>query len=506
MLENRKRTAIVHPNPLGQPAKIMLDSVRVRLTVWYSAVLALALLTLASVTYLLLTRNAVQSADSNLSELAAAFLTTVDAELESDTSLPGLVQAAKEAIEEHRFRDYAFVVLGPDERIVITSEDSLTKENPRREFPRRVFASESFQKLVHSAQQRPRPFGNVEGGKDGYRGVVRRFPVGNAEFTLVVLQSLHRQQEMFEGIVRTFAVVVPLGVILATAGGYFLAKKSLAPVVAMSTQAGKISASNLHERLMIRNESDELGHLAQSFNELLDRLDKSFDQQHRFMADASHELRTPVAILRGEAEVSLSREARSQEEYRESLSIVRTEAGRLSKIVEDLFTLARADAGQHPLVKREFYLDELVAEAVRSARALAAEREIALVCETPQECRFLGDEGLLRRMVMNLVSNAIKYTPRGGRVTVTCRVAGDRYEMTVMDSGPGIPVELQGCIFDRFFRVDTARSREDGDKGGAGLGLSIARWIAEAHCGSLELKRSDSTGSVFSTFLPLFRG
>jgi heavy metal sensor kinase len=481
----------------------MLDSVRVRLTLWYSVVLVLVLLVLAGAMYLLLARNARQSTDSNLSELADAFLTTVDAELESDTTLPGLMEASKEAIAEHRFRDDAFVVLGPDGKIVITSEDVPGGNEVRREFPRGVFTSESFERFVRTAGQGTHPFGSVRGGRDGYRGIVRRFAVGSAEFTLVVLQSLHRQQEMFDDIVGTFAVVIPLAVVLATAGGYFLAKKSLAPVVGMSTQAGKISASNLHERLKIRNESDELGHLAKSFNELLDRLDASFEQQHRFMADASHELRTPVAILRGEAEVSLSREQRSQEEYRESLAIVGAEAGRLSQIVEDLFTLARADAGQHPLVKRELYLDELVAEAVHSARALALEKEITLACEECPECPFFGDEGLLQRMLMNLIGNAIKYTPRGGKVTVACRVSADRYVLTVSDSGGGIPNELQGRIFDRFFRVDMARSRQDGNKGGAGLGLSIARWIAEAHQGGLELTRSDAAGSVFSAFLPV---
>jgi signal transduction histidine kinase len=270
----------------------------------------------------------------------------------------------------------------------------------------------------------------------------------------------------------------------------------------MSNQAGRIGAANLHERLTIRNENDELGHLGKSFNELLNRLSASFDQQRRFMADASHELRTPVAILRGEAEVSLSRETRSQEEYRESLTIIRNEAGRLAQIVEDLFTLARADAGQHPLVRHEFYLDELVSEVIRSARALALDKDISLVGKTSGECVFVGDEELLRRMVMNLVSNAIKYTPRGGCVTVACDGTDGHYSLTVSDTGPGIPPALQGRIFDRFFRADVARSREAGDQGGAGLGLAIARWIAEAHRGSLELIRSDSTGSVFSAFLP----
>jgi signal transduction histidine kinase len=134
------------------------------------------------------------------------------------------------------------------------------------------------------------------------------------------------------------------------------------------------------------------------------------------------------------------------------------------------------------------------------------EKEIALVCDTSEECLFFGDEGLLRRMMMNLIGNAIKYTPRGGTVGITCRAAGERYVLTVSDSGPGIPNELQARIFDRFFRVDSARSREDGDKGGAGLGLSIARWIAEAHRGSLELTSSNAKGSVFSAFFPVSRG
>jgi signal transduction histidine kinase len=271
----------------------------------------------------------------------------------------------------------------------------------------------------------------------------------------------------------------------------------------MSSQAGRIGAANLHERLAVQNDRDELGHLARSFNSLLDRLSQSFERQQRFMADASHELRTPVAILRGEAEVALSRQARSPEEYRESLGVLHQEAERLTHIVDDLFTLTRADAGQYPLQPRDFYLDELVGECVHSARTLALAKKISLNFEEASESPIHADESLLRRMILNLLDNAIKYTSEGGRVTVTCRRAGEEYALSITDTGGGIPADLQPRIFERFFRADKARSRAGNDGGGAGLGLSISRWIAEAHHGRLELTRSDSIGSTFTAYLPV---
>jgi heavy metal sensor kinase len=296
--------------------------------------------------------------------------------------------------------------------------------------------------------------------------------------------------------------MIPIAILLASGGGYFLARKSLAPVVAMSSQAGRIGAANLHERLAVQNEKDELGHLAGSFNSLLDRLSQSFERQQRFMADASHELRTPVAILRGESEVALSQQARSAEDYRESLGVLHQEAARLTHIVEDLFTLTRADAGQYPLQPRDFYLDELAAECVHSARTLALAKKIALNIDEAAESPIQADESLLRRMILNLLDNAIKYTPEGGRVTVSCRRVGKDYALTITDTGGGIPAELQPRIFERFFRADKARSRAENDGGGAGLGLSISRWIVEAHHGRLELTRSDPTGSTFTAYFP----
>ncbi len=224
------------------------------------------------------------------------------------------------------------------------------------------------------------------------------------------------------------------------------------------------------------------------------------------MADASHELRTPVAILRGEAEVALSQQARPVEEYRESLSVLHKEAQRLTHIVEDLFTLTRADAGQYPLQPSDFYLDELIVECVHSARTLALAKKISLAFDDAAEAPIHADESLLRRMVLNLLDNAIKYTPEGGRVTVQCRCEHGEYALSITDTGTGIPAELRPRIFERFFRADQARSRSESDGGGAGLGLAISRWIAMAHQGRLELTRSDSTGSTFTAYLPANSG
>jgi two-component system, OmpR family, sensor kinase len=477
----------------------MLDSVRVRLTFWYTGVLAVFLIALSLATYFMFWRSTLQRTDNDLSELSDAFLTTFQAELLDNTGSDAPKLAAQEAIIEHRFRDHVFVVLDPDGNVLILSQDLPGYES----IPKGLLSSGGFRRLVDTpALAGDRRLQNVRGGRSGYRGIVRRFPVAGKTYTLVILHSLHAQKEMLREVAGTFAWVIPIAVILASVVGYFLARKSLAPVVAMSNQAGRIGAANLHERLSVQNERDELGYLATSFNQLLERVDQSFERQRQFMSDASHELRTPVAILRGESEVALSRTERPAAEYRESLSVLHSEAQRLTQIVEDLFTLTRADAGQYPLEPRDFYLDELIADCTHATRTLAQAKHIVLTSQVPEESPIHADEGLLRRMILNLLDNAIKYTPAGGTITVSCRRTAEEYELRVTDSGQGIPVELQPRIFERFFRADNARTRAETDGSGAGLGLSIARWIAEAHHGRLVLTRSDSSGSTFTAFLP----
>jgi heavy metal sensor kinase len=479
----------------------MLDSVRVRLTLWYTAVLAVVLVVLSLITYFIFWQSTVQRTDASLAELSNAFLTTLDAEINDQTGPDALKLAGMVAITEHRFRDHVFAIFDAKRNLVVSSQDVPLAAPAIDSAPAGLLSSDSFQRFLGAASRSDRFFGMVRLNRPGYRAFARRFSSSGKAGTLVILQSLHAQQEMLEEVTATFAWVIPIALLLASVGGYFLARKSLAPVVAMSTQAGRIGAANLHERLAVQNDRDEMGHLARSFNSLLDRLGQSFERQQRFMADASHELRTPVAILRGEAEVALSQQERSLEEYRDSLGVLHHEAERLTHIVEDLFTLTRADAGQYPLQPRDFYLDELVGECVHSARTLALAKKICLNFEEASESLIHADESLLRRMILNLLDNAIKYTPESGRVTVTCRRTGDEYALSIVDTGGGIPADLQPRIFERFFRADKARSRAEHD-GGAGLGLSISRWIAEAHHGRLELTRSDSAGSTFTAFLP----
>lgn len=472
----------------------MLNSVRIRLTLWYTAVLACVLAALALATYFVVRNSLRHRTDSALAELADSFLTTVHAELRNAGEGDSIGEAARAAISEHRFRDTVFVVLDGRRNVVASSEGA----SYLGDAPRQVASGSS----AYSPAE-PSSFRTLYLRREDYRVYLEPFSVLNGNYMLVVFQSLHRQNELLETLSGTFIFVIPLAVLLASAGGYFLARRSLSPVVAMSTQAGRIGAENLHERLAITNAADELGHLAASFNQLLDRLDHSFEQQRRFVADASHELRTPVAILYGEADVALSQSARSPSEYRESLSILRAEAKRLKHIVEDLFTLARADAGQHPLTLTDFYLDEVVAECARNFRALASARQITLLCDAPGELPVRADEGLISRLVMNLLDNAVKYTPRGGAVKVACERQNGHYLISIQDTGQGIPRELQPKIFERFFRGDKVRSRTETDGGGAGLGLAISSWIAQAHGGRIELSRSGPEGSTFTVVLPV---
>ncbi len=478
----------------------MFNSVRIRLTLWYTAAMTLVLVVLAAATYFVLRQNVVRRADANATELADSFLATVHAEL-GDASKPDSMDGGiAAAISEHRFRDVVFVVFDPQGDLLGVSESY--RLPGRTEDPTR----ETLAASLRSSVSAPDAFRFIRVGERQYRSYVRHFTIDQQAATLFVLQSLHRQNEFLETLAGTFWIIIPLAILLAGAGGYLLARRSLSPVVMMSAQASRIGSENLHDRLKVRNPRDELGHLAASFNDLLDRLDQSFERQRRFVADASHELRTPVAILVGEAEVTLAHEKRTEREYRESLQILREEAKRLKHIVEDLFTLARADAGQHPLAPSDFYLDELAAECSRSVRTLASAKQIAVSCESGAELPIRADEGLLRRMLMNLLDNAIKYTPQGGSVLLRCAEDNGQYRVSLQDSGHGIPGDLQPRIFDRFFRADKVRPRGETDGGGAGLGLTIAKWIAGAHGGNLELTRSTPEGSVFTIFLPKTAG
>ncbi|MCY7377655.1 MAG: HAMP domain-containing protein, partial [Pyrinomonadaceae bacterium] len=332
-----------------------------------------------------------------------------------------------------------------------------------------------------------------------FRVFARKNTVDGQQFNVFIAHALD-DEEMITGRFRDILLIfVPLVLVLAGFGGYFLARKTLSPVAEMSETAATISATNLNERLPVKNEKDELGGLATIFNSLLERLENSFENQRRFMADASHELRTPLAIVRGESEVALSKDNRTPAEYQESLAIVHDESKRLTRIVEDLFTLARADSGQYQARKTEMYLDELLADCVHKVRVLAEKRRVSFNLSTLEEMPMRGDEQLLRRLFMNLLDNAIKYNREGGQVAVRGGKTAEFYRITITDTGAGISEEESAKIFGRFYRADKARSRaSETVTSGAGLGLSIAQWIAGLHTGVIELVSSGEAGSTFA--------
>lgn len=308
------------------------------------------------------------------------------------------------------------------------------------------------------------------------------------------LEALRLERRSFE---RAMILGVPIALLLAVACGFVIARRALGPLTDMARQARTIGGATPNARLVPPNPHDELGTLAHAFNVLLDSQAESLRAQRAFMADASHQLRTPVSVTRTAAQVTLDREGRTEAEYRESLEVVARQAERLTRMVDDMFTLALADAQSQVLSRAPLYLDELIEDVVDEARVLASRRNITLRAESSGEAPSEGDEHLLRQMVMNLLDNAIRHTPPQGTIVVSLSRSAGAYKVAVTDSGSGIAAEHVPRIFDRFSTMDGA-----GSEGGAGLGLPIARWIAESHGGSLQLESTGPQGSRFVATLP----
>jgi heavy metal sensor kinase len=465
------------------------------LTLWFSAILALILIAFAISAYLFLGYSVNRQTDRTLVELSQSFADMIDNERSEKvrrlSERDATARAVTEAMEDLRFRNYQIFVFD-SQNALISPEDA-----PR---DRLSLNSDQITRFVSefSGSGRESAFFDVPANGSLFRLLAIKYRTGDQELSVVFTHPLNEERELQGRFLRTLAIAVPIALLLACFGGYFLARKALAPVVSMSGKASEIGATNLNERLPVINEKDELGNLALVFNSLLARLEDSFENQKRFMADASHELRTPLAIVRGESEVALSKDDRSIEEYKESLAVVHDESKRLTKIVDDLFTIARADAGQFRTNFTQVYLDEIAGDAVRSMRVLADRKDIDLTFSSQTEMPFEGDEALLHRLFLNLLDNAVKYSRRGGTVSVVCATPNGKYSIEVSDSGSGIPEEDRSRIFDRFYRLDKARNRaEESSTSGAGLGLPIAQWIAEIHVGNIRVSDSDTGGSIF---------
>jgi heavy metal sensor kinase len=340
---------------------------------------------------------------------------------------------------------------------------------------------------------------------DRHRLAIRRVTLlpSGTRYIIVISSALEPTDEELESLRGILGYVVPLALVIAGFGGWFLARRSLSPVADMAERARRIGAENPGERLPVANPYDELGRLAATFNELLGRLEGALTQQRQFMADASHELRTPVTTARTAATVALQQPHRDEAEYRETLAIIEQQSARLSRIVDDMFTLARADAGNYPMRTQPMYLDEVVDDVVRAARVLASPRRVSIEPITTPSLPFDGDEDLIRRLVGNLLDNAVRHAPADTTVRVTLTQANGEYRIAVTDQGPGIPAEARPHLFTRFYRGDTAGMRGPADSG-AGLGLALARWIATAHGGDVRLADS-AEGTTFVVTLPVPR-
>jgi signal transduction histidine kinase len=357
--------------------------------------------------------------------------------------------------------------------------------------------------IPHAARPQATAF-DIDGRSGRFRVGVMPVALGRDTFELTGAYSSADIEAILARIRGVLGIVLPLLLLCAAGGGYFMATRSLAPVAAMAARAADITATNLRERLPVSG-GQELAGLAHVINELLARLEDSFSRQRRFMADASHELRTPTAILRTEADVTLAQAHRPESEYRGSLSVVRDAAQRLTRIVEDLFALARVDVDNVGARRERLYLEEIVDDSIRLARPLADAHGVHVCVVEAVEAPVDADADLLGRLLLNVLDNAIKHSPGGGTVQVLMSRRNGAVDVGIVDQGQGIPERERDRIFERFVRLPEAGTGPiDGSpQTGAGLGLAIARRIAEAHGGSLIVAESRPGHTEFRLTLPV---
>lgn len=333
-----------------------------------------------------------------------------------------------------------------------------------------------------------------------FRFITARVEVNGRVYTVqtgVPTDQMVRALSMFRRYLLMFA---PLLLLAAAAGGFWLSRRALSPVDALTQAARKISGSNLSDRLEILKTGDELQRLSDTLNEMLTRIENAFLRVTQFTADASHELRTPISLIRTEAEIALRR-SRGEAEYREALRHILLEAERTTTLVEELLSLARADSGRENLQLAPLDLSALIAEAGKEWRQLVKTRNLEFkLTLVNRETPVLADRVAIRRLLAILVDNAVKYTPPPGTIELRIEEESGHALFSVCDSGIGIAEADQAKIFERFYRVDKARSRE---LGGAGIGLSIAQWIVQQHRGSITVLSAPGQGSTFRVKFPL---
>jgi heavy metal sensor kinase len=452
-----------------------------RLTAWYSLMLALSLGLFGGVAYLSMSHSIRATLDEELQQRLQAVR-----EIINDNATAG-VPALQDEFNELMKSE------GEGARLRVAYHDGAI-----------IYASPGMQLETQpaSAQDMSRQFRALIQGVPflllgqtvELKGV--GYDIEVAASTQVFDRSLERFRRLLYGAGPFFLVLVALG-------GFWLSRRALVPVDQIIHAARSIGARDFSRRLTVSRTGDELERLADTLNEMLSRLEAAFQRVTQFTADASHELRTPVSLMRANAEIML-RKPRSDVEYRESLSRILDESERASRLIEQLLLLARADSGSAVLEARRTDLNAAVQSACREANVLAEEKHLQFGWLVPDDpLKVWGDSTSLERLFMILLDNAVKYTASGGYVDVRLRSDDGFAVVDVRDTGAGIPADDIGRVFDRFYRADPARSRESG---GTGLGLAIARWIVEAHGGQIRVESKLGAGSTFKIRIPLSTG
>ncbi len=451
--------------------------VRARLTLWYVGVLILILAAyMAGVSALLFWRMS-----DVLKRLAAEDLETVKGLLyfQTDGSV-GLREDYHHHTDWKQVQERLLEILTPDGRILYRNERLGDRTIGGPPFPNEGVNGYSGRRAIAS---------------DG-TSVILISRVYQLEGRPILIRVAYRQDLIWDELKETLLVLLaalPLVLAGTAYAGYRMVGRALDPIGKMASRAEQINSERLNERLPESNPQDELGHLALVFNAMLARIEQSFEQLRRFTADASHELRTPLAAIRSIGEVALQKK-NGAEEYRDTIGSMLEEVNRLTSIVENLLVLSRADSGQIKMHPTEFLLADLVREAASLLEVLIEDKRIDFALRGDEDARVRADRLYLRHAVINVLHNAMKFTPPGGTIAANIARTDSRVELAITDSGPGVPSGRAEHIFERFYRVEEAAA---GESDGAGLGLAIAKWAVEANGGDIAVQDSTTGGATF---------
>lgn len=466
-----------------------LRSLRAQLSLWHAALLAVTLVSLAGLTYVMLRQMLHSRADAALEDYAETTAKTIAATLYQSTV--GQRQLPK--FLSNDLQSWGRYIQVIDSRGNVREVSDALRSHPLPVSTTALVRGMKGQSTLETVT-------NL--GEHPVRIITVPVQMGSKVPYLVQAgASLEGVDATLQRASAILLVLTPSVLLVGALGGWLLVGRSLKPVDEMTRTALEIESSSLDRRIVPPRTDDEIGRLAAAFNEMIARLDRSFRQIQQFTADASHELKTPLTTMRGEAEVALMSDL-TPAEYRKVLRSIIEEVERMSAIVENLLLLARTDANAVRLRRETVAFHEIVMTVYEQMEAIARRKGVSLELAEMDEAHVEGDPLWLQQIVTNLLNNAVKYTPEGGTVSVECRETTRHLSLVtfvVSDTGVGIPPEHLPYIFDRFYRVDAGRSR---DAGGSGLGLNIVKWAVEAHGGTIEVRSAVGKGTTFTVRLP----